>query len=124
MLRYDDRPADFRQEARYQKVCAICGKPGGGVHGHHVIDRQELRRRNLPEWDHRNALRVHPFCPSKPLAGHYAHENARDHSRIPLSRLTDKNVEFAAEALGDYAYDHLTRYYSGTDERVEALRCH
>lgn len=45
---------------------------------------------------------------------------------LPTSVLTNENLAYVAEVLGDYAYDYICRYYdnSDLDPRVEALRCH
>lgn len=111
-------PASFRAEARYQRVCAGCGK-GGEHQAHHVVDQQELRRRGLPEWDTRNALRLCPLY--VPGSCHTGQTNAL--RRVKLADLTDDNVEHAFEMLGAYAYDYLHRHYDGDDDRIDrALR--
>lgn len=113
-----NNPESFRAEARYQRVCAGCGK-GGKHQAHHVVDRQELRHRGLKEWDTRNALRLCPLY--VPGSCHTGQTNALN--RVELVNLTDDNVEYAFEILGAYAFDYLHRHYAGEDPRLDrALR--
>jgi hypothetical protein len=97
-------------------VCG-CGRRAG--HDHHVITRQELRRRVSPErsyrslqTDRRNIVRVAFDC-------HFDH-----HAQMrpfDLRCFPDAVFEFAGELLGAYAYDYLSRYYAGHDPRLDAL---
>lgn len=111
----------FREEARRQRVCAVCGRtaniPGEGPNpweAHHVITRSFLKRNRLAEFHPDNSLRL---C-SYPC--HALHSTAA--LRIPLTCLTDRNVAYAVRLLGEAkAHDYLTRHYTGTDPRVEAL---
>ena len=103
-------PASFRAEARYQRVCAKCGK-AGGFHAHHVVDKAILRDRCKLSgddlYDTRNALRL---CEG--LDGNRCHlqfENRR--IAITTRMLTDDNIEYAFEVLGAYAYDYLRQEY-------------
>lgn len=108
-------PASFWNEARFQVSCFICGKPGD-FHAHHVVDKQTLRREygrtGDSLYDTRNAMRLHRYC-------HFQFENSR--AEIPLTKLKDCMIEYAVEVMGLRAYDYLKRYYSGDDERVEAI---
>lgn len=111
----------FKEAARRQRVCAVCGRKadikGKGPNpwqAHHVITRSYLRRNAYPEWHPDNSLRVceHP-C-------HEHHTCA--HKRIALSCLTDRNIAYAVRLLGEgKAHNYLTRHYTGTDRRVDAL---
>jgi hypothetical protein len=96
-----NNPESFRAEAKWQGVCAVTGK-GGAFQAHHVVERQELKRRGLPEWDPRNALRLAPRA-------HDRHTLAV--RRVKTKELTDDNIEYAFEVLGDAAQDYLRRYY-------------
>lgn len=110
-------PESFRLEARFQRACAVCGATGE-FDPHHVVERQELRRRGLLEWDTRNALRL---CKILGAAGgncHSAHTTGA--RRVRLDQLLDENVDYAFEALGAFAYFYLRRRYVGEDARVEA----
>lgn len=108
-------PRSFWEEARYQLVCAICGKPGD-FHAHHIVDKQVLKNdygiTGDALYDTRNALRLHRHC-------HFQFHNGR--VEIPLSKLKDEMIEYAQQIMGQRAYDYLKRYYSGRDERVEAI---
>lgn len=99
----------FREAGRAQGVCQVSGSRGPWD-AHHVIEAQELRRRQTDEWDSRNVLRV-----SRRV--HEQHTLAV--KRIPLRCLTDENVAYAFELMGLAAYPYLRRFYDGHDERVE-----
>lgn len=101
-------------EARSQGVCAVCGK-GGPFEAHHVLERQELSRRGLPEFDTRGALRL---CKEAVGNCHSRHTTAT--RRVKFSELTEENISYAFEALGPFAIDYLTRRYEVDDGRVEA----
>lgn len=101
----------FWEAARDQRVCAVT-HTAGPWDAHHVIEKQELRRRGVDVWDPRNALRV-----IKPV--HERHTLAV--KRIPLRCLTDENLRFAFEVMGLAAHPYLHRLYWGEDERVEQL---
>jgi hypothetical protein len=108
-------PASFRNEARYQRTCAVCDKPGRFV-AHHVVYEQHLRNiglRGNALFDTRNALGTHSHC-----------HTGKHHSamgKIQTFRLRDENIEYAFEVLGPRAYDYLRRYYddSGEDPRIK-----
>lgn len=103
-------PTSFKNEARWQRVCAGCGS-AGHFHAHHVVFEQVLKRytplRGVELFDTRNALRL---CVAR---CHFPH-----HSRaatLPTSKLLDCNIEYAFMALGAYAADWLRRYYDDSD---------
>lgn len=110
-------PESFHLEARFQRACAVCGATGE-FDAHHVVERQELRRRGLPEWDTRNALRL---CQILGAVGGNCHSGqSTGLRRVRLDQLRDENLEYAFEALGAFAYFYLRRRYVGEDSRVEA----
>lgn len=97
-------PASFHAEARYQRVCAVCGS-AGPFHAHHVVARPLLRRLRLPQYDPRNALRLcHPGC-------HFAFEWAGPGKiAVPVTCWTDQNVCYVFEALGVTAVQLEKKY--------------
>jgi len=100
-----NNPASFRNEARWQRVCAVC-KKAGPWQAHHVLIEQELERRGVKPWDTRNALRI---CTEGQDNCH-----SRHHWKVRAIRtveLLDCNVLYAFEILGPYAADWLRRYY-------------
>lgn len=113
-----DKVDAFWAAAEAQRVCAKCGKPTRTWDAHHVVEKQELRNRGLDVWDPRNALRL---CGKFGPTCHGQHTNAAE--RVPLSALTDENIEFAFDVLGAFAYDYLKRRYAGEDWRVEVRLC-
>lgn len=113
-----NRPS-FRAEATYQRVCAVCLKPGP-FNPHHVVYEQDLVRHaglsGNQLYDTRNALRI---CTENVTNCH-----SRHHSRtrtIRTDELTDDNIAYAFEALGEWAADYLRRKYddSSVDLRIE-----
>jgi hypothetical protein len=110
----------FKQAARRQYVCALCGK-GGQFKGkpnpweaHHVVAKTFLRREGFALWHPDNALR---------LCEHPCHEHhTLAFNRLPLKVLLGCNIDYAVRLLGeDRAYSYLMRNYTGTDPRVDAL---
>lgn len=108
----------FRETARLQRCCAVCGTMGAWQ-AHHVVSRQQLKKagEGWREWDERNALRLCVVPVSEGSNCHYQHENAV--RRVRVSELTQENIDFAFEALGDFAFDYLQRYYRCDDESLE-----
>lgn len=109
-------PASFRSEARWQRVCAVCQKPGRFV-AHHVVYEQHLRNwyglRGNALFDTRNALGTHSSC-----------HTGKQHSgsqRIKTRDLRDENIEYAFELMGVRAYNYFERFYdnSSPDPRIE-----
>lgn len=101
---------DFWLAALAQGCCAVTGYTGRDWQAHHVVERQELRRRRENEWDPRGALRLERRV-------HERHTDAV--RRVPLRCLTDENIAYAIELMGVGAHPYLKRYYSGHDERLE-----
>lgn len=107
----------FRAAAAQQNTCANpdCLTPRAHWHPHHVVYEQHVDRYGGDISDGRNALRVCMTC------------HGRHHKRIdtlPVSALTDENVEFAVELLGAaHASVYLGRYYCAADDdpRVAAF---
>lgn len=99
----------FREAAQAQKCCQVSNS-GGPWDPHHVIEKQEIRKRGGDIWDTRNALRISERV-------HSQHTLAV--KRIPIKKLRDENIEFAFELMGLAAYVYLRRMYDGFDERVE-----
>lgn len=109
----------FHAEAMYQRVCQnpSCNR-AGPFHAHHAVDKQTLKGWGVPrvEWDDtRNAMRLCEGLDTNRC--HFQFENRR--IEIPLTALSDDNIEYAFEKGGARAYDHLKREYSGDDPRVE-----
>ena len=96
---------EFRIECRRQRCCQVpgCEKSTAPWGAHHVVYEQEVRRRGRPPFDARNALRV---CNRH----HSRHHNGIE--RIPLAALSETNIEYAREVLGDYAIDYLASHYA------------
>lgn len=105
----------FKLAAWEQGVCAVTGK-GGGWSAHHVVYRQHLEDRGLFVWDPRDALRVM-------VKPHLDHHNRVKGKVIKTKMLTDDNIAYAAEVLGDYAPTYLRMHYddSDPDPRLVAL---
>lgn len=102
-------PRSFREEARYQGVCARCGKTRPW-HAHHVVDKQTLRDRcgitGNAAYDTRNALRL---CANE---CHFQFEwGGVGKAEILTRMLTDDNIVYAFEVLKEYAPDYLRRQY-------------
>jgi hypothetical protein len=101
--------AAFKDEARFQKVCAVgdgdCDDPTGPWHPHHVVYEQHVvsvdpRLRHDPD----NALRVTVSC-------HGPHHSGQ--RRIRTRELRDENINFAVRLLGaGKAVNYLRRYYN------------
>lgn len=114
-------PLSFRQEARWQRVCAVC-KQAREFHAHHVVDMQTLRNQcgivGNAAYDTRNALRLCQALGDPEVRCHFQHEHSM--RNVKTKELRDENVEYAFEVLGAYAYDFLRREYddSEPDERL------
>lgn len=102
--------AAFRAEARWQRCCQVCGAIDRWD-AHHVVERQYLRINRLPQWDPKNALRACERC-------HRLHTLRI--AAIPLTALTDRNIDYAIELLGaEKAVAYLHDNYAGTDPRLD-----
>lgn len=99
-------PQSFRAEARYQRVCAVCGA-AGAFHAHHVVPKTILRRLRLPLYDTRNALRLCTRC-------HMSYEwGGPGKIRLGVFRLTDDNLCYCWETLGP-TIGMIERKYGGS----------
>lgn len=116
-------PQSFKNEARWQRVCATCNK-GGAFHAHHVVDKAILRNRcglrGIQLYDTRNALRLCQGLGDPDRRCHFRHENRVEGYVVKTKNLTDANIEYAFEMLGLYAADYLRDEYddSEPDERI------
>jgi hypothetical protein len=106
----------FRMEAQWQKVCAVCRKPGP-FQAHHVVDKAILRNRchlsGAELYDTRNALRLCQQIGSVEWRCHFQHENTG--RLVKTSELLDDNIEYAFEVLGAFAADYLRREYDDSE---------
>lgn len=101
----------FWREARGQRCCRMCEDPKKKWQAHHIVYEQHLRDVGAPIWDNRNSMRLCDDC-------HRRHHNRSQ--VVPLSKLSNRNVEYAFEALGLRAYDYLGQKYEvGEDQRLE-----
>lgn len=108
---------EFWAAARAQRACAGCGVITGGWDAHHVVERQELKRRHEPQFDARNALRLcNERAPGENCHG--AHTSAM--RRVKLTDLRVENLDYAFEILGPFAHDYLARRYAGEDSRLKS----
>lgn len=110
----------FRAEARFQRVCAVCGA-AGDFQAHHVVYEQVLSTKGFRKpdrYDTRNALRL---CNRLGPDCHNAHHNRV--VTIKTTLLKDANVAYAFIVLGPFAADWLRRYYddSEPDPRISEL---
>lgn len=107
-------PASFYQAGQFQRVCAVCGA-GGGFHVHHVVPKQELKRRGLVHrlYDPTNALRLCEGLDTKRC--HMQFEKRQ--LVIPTADLLDESICFIWEALGVAGQNFLERFHTGVDRR-------
>jgi hypothetical protein len=92
----------FREAARKQRCCVMCGRGRSDWHPHHVVYKQHLRTQGKPLYDARNSMRLCINC-------HAAHH---DRSKVvPLSKLTDEHLAYAFEVLGAAAHYYLSQRY-------------
>jgi hypothetical protein len=113
-------PASFRAEARWQIACAACGAVGVPFHAHHVVDKQTLKSWGISGhalYDTRNAMRLCEGLDTRKC--HMRFEKKVAGYEIPLTALSDENIEYAFEVGGLRAYDYLHREYAGPDLRCE-----
>lgn len=87
--------------------CALCPSRQG-LHIHHVVYEQHVRREGGDIYDPRNGMTL---C----FKHHFEHHNAYNR-RIDRARLPAAAIEFAVELMGaDRAELYLSRYYSTTE---------
>lgn len=102
-----DDAAAFRDEARFQRVCAETGA-SGPWHAHHVVEKKHCRENGWPLYDPRNALRL-------AYDTHMTGQTAAMR-RVKTTNLLDCNIAFAVECMGSgRATDYLRRYYDDSD---------
>lgn len=107
-------PLSFREEARFQRVCAVCGS-AGAFHAHHIVSKQRLRKEGLVHrlYDPRNALRL---CEG--LDTNHCHmEHEKGNLVIPTEKLPAEVMCFIWETLGVAGQNLLERDYTGIDRR-------
>lgn len=98
--------------------CAVCGGTVGLIR-HHAVTKQAILREGGDIWDPRDCLIV---CDSGrgPGSCHQDHHSRK--APIPLACLRDETFEFARELFGGpAAHVWLSRTYSGSDPRLDAL---
>ena len=110
-----DDPRSFYLEGKFQGRCACCNSTGR-FEVHHVIAKERCKKEHIPQHSPDNALRL---CAKSPDSCHERHTTAQE--RVPLSKLRDENIAFAVHLGRGPAYNYLTRYYAGSDPRVDAL---
>ena len=109
-------PGSFRAEARWQRVCQVCGA-GGHFNAHHTIPKHILRRLGLPLYDTRGALRLCDHC-------HMQFEwGGPGKQEIPVRCLPDQAICYVWEVLGPTAV-MLERKYSPFDFDPRWLKHH
>ena len=107
-------PESFREEARFQRVCANCGS-AGAFHAHHVLPKQALGKLGLVHrlYDPRNALRL---CEG--LDTNRCHmELEKRNIVVGTDILLDENICFLWEVLKQAGQNFLERYHTGVDRR-------
>lgn len=114
-------PSSFHAEARFQRVCAACGK-ARPFHAHHVIYKQDLQRtlgirdgKDHALYDTRGALRL---CKVTGDNCHFRHHHYI--KQVETAKLTDDNIAYAFEVLGLYGADYLRAKYDDSlrDPRI------
>lgn len=100
----------FKDAARDQRCCQMCGSTTRDWQAHHVVYEQHVVKAGEPQYSTPNALRLCRDCHGK----HHKRQVV-----VPVSKLLDHNIEYAFIALGPAAYDYFARYYGGVDARVE-----
>lgn len=119
-------PKSFRLEARSQLVCAACQKLGKPFHAHHCVDKAILKNRcglsGNALYDTRNALRLCQALGDPDCRCHFRHEHRVEGHVVKTSALTDDNLEYAFEVLGDYAADYLRREYDDSEPDPRIVR--
>lgn len=108
-----NNPSSFHAEARYQRVCAVCGSTDEW-HAHHVFLKARLKKMRQPLHDIRAALRLCTTC-------HMSFEwGGVSRLRIKTSQLVDINICYLYELLGEAGEYFLVEKYTGPDERWES----
>lgn len=106
-------PSSFHNEARFQRACAFCGLPGKPFEAHHVVKKQRLRARGLPEHDPRGAIRL---CEGLGTAKcHYRIEKGGE--KLETAKLPQAAICYVWDCLGVAGYNELEREYTGAERR-------
>lgn len=108
-----DNPRSFHAEARYARSCANCGAVGKPFEAHHVLKKQTLRKRGLPQYDTRGAVRL---CEGLDTAQCH-HRIEKGGERLPTERLSQVNICYLWDVLGPAAVNELDRHYTGVERR-------
>lgn len=98
-------------KAARELACRVCGS-GRGLHSHHVVYEQHVRRRDGDVYDPDNSLTVCRRC-------HMAHHAG---NRLPTSCFRPENLAFAKRLLGEYAADYFARYYDDGHPVMDLIR--
>lgn len=101
--------SSFHAEARFQRVCAVCGS-AGAFDAHHAVSKQRLKKLGLRHliYDPRNALRLCDRC----------HERYTNRvMKIQTSLLTEQNICFIWQVLKVAGHNLLDRDYTGIEHR-------
>jgi hypothetical protein len=108
----NDRIEGERFRSQMKEVCEAPWCDGRGpFDSHHVIYRQEVRRRGGDQGDPENSLTLCHGC-------HSSHH--RRGRVIPLTALRDENIQWAFGLMGAAAYNYFKRSYAGDDPRIDA----
>lgn len=108
-----DNPASFHDEARFQRKCARCGKPGRPFESHHVIKKQRLRARGLPLHDPRGAVRLCEGLDTDRC--HFKVEKGGE--PLPTENLPQAAICYVWDCLGVAGYNLLDSEYTGHERR-------
>lgn len=104
-------PTDAWRAAR-KPMCEVRGcRSRRSLRQHHVVYEQHVRKRGGNPWDPRDSFTA---C--------FDHHNRHHHNadaRIHVRDLTDENLRFARELLGEAAVDYFIRYYAGSRDEIE-----
>lgn len=117
-----DAKRRFRQTAKEQRVCAVCGR-ADSFDPHHVVEKQWLVANGfsvVEQYDPDNALRVCDRFAQNDCHGKHTRAVKRKH-RIHLRCLKTCNLEYAFRVMGIAASPYLRARYRGEDERLERL---
>jgi hypothetical protein len=87
--------------------CGVCGRRGK-ILRHHVVYEAHVRREGGDPWDLRNGMDVGRYC----ACHRKHHESGPAREPIPMTKVPEEAVAFAAELMGeDRASDYFIRYY-------------
>jgi hypothetical protein len=110
--------AEFKEYAREQRVCAVCGSTTSDFDGHHVIELQYLKKNGMPHYLRPNALRLCNRFSKNDCHGKHTNGSRK----IRIKELLDENLIYAIQALGpDRAEVYIHRHYKGNDRRFDEM---